>query len=155
MVKYTPAAKSAASVGLRNTQPFTRALGIYQKSSAMKRDMDLVRQILLTLSNHESGYAPPHLELEGYNKSQIKYHCLIMGEAGLILAEDHTELGDTSPGASAIRLTWEGHDFIANAENEENWTQTKSALSKLGDVSFSIWGSVLTSVVKQNLGINA
>ncbi len=39
----------------------------------MKRDMDLVREILLAIDSHEKGYAPQKMEFEGYTDEQIGY----------------------------------------------------------------------------------
>lgn len=50
------------------------------------------------------------------------------------------------------RLTWSGHEFVENAQNEQVWGQAKAAVSKLGDVSFSVWATVLSQVVIENLG---
>lgn len=119
----------------------------------MKRDMDLVRKILIAMNDHEHGHAPRNLEIEGYSDEEIGYHCFILSEAGLIHAADTTSMGSSSPEAIPIRLTWSGHEFIDNAKNENIWSQTKEAVGKVGDVSFSVWASVLSSVVKNNLGI--
>ena len=115
--------------------------------------MDLVRQILLKLSEHEHGYAPSKFTIDGYTEEEVGYHCLLLDEAGLIKAADTSAMGEASPSAIPIRLTWEGHEFIENAKNENVWNQAKEAVSKLGDVSFSVWASVLSQVVTKNLGI--
>jgi|GEM_PF-7061885 len=47
----------------------------------MKRDIDLVREILLALEEHDHGYAPKDLEIRGYSKEQIGYHVWLMGRA--------------------------------------------------------------------------
>jgi len=119
----------------------------------MKRDMDLVRNIMLILNEHDHGNAPQRIEIEGYSAEQIGYHCFIMNEAGLIEAADCTSMSSVSPEAIPIRLTWDGHEFIENASNDNIWNQTKGAISKLGDVSFAVWTSVLSKVVLDNLGV--
>lgn len=121
----------------------------------MKRNMDLVRRILLLMNEHEHGYSPQKLEIEGYTEEQIGYHCLLLGEAGLIEATESSTYGSPSPEASPIRLTWAGHEFIENAQNEKVWGQAKEAVAKLGDVSFSVWGAVLSQVVMRNLGVGS
>jgi hypothetical protein len=121
----------------------------------MKRDMDLIREILLTMERHEYGNAPDILEVEGYTEEQIGYHCYLLNDAGLINAADVTDASSTSPSAIPFNLKWNGHEFIANAQNENIWGQAKEAVAKLGDASFSIWSSVLVEVVKRNLGINS
>ena len=47
----------------------------------MKRDMDLVRKILLECEQQESGFPPEKLEIEGYSDAQLGYHVHLMGEA--------------------------------------------------------------------------
>ena len=121
----------------------------------MKRSMELVREILLAMNDHEGGYAPGDLKIAGYTDDEIGYHCLIMGEADLIVAADTSTMGSSTPTALPVRLTWSGHEFIDNAKNENIWEQTKAALSKVGDVSFSVWASVLTRVVTQNLVLSS
>jgi len=121
----------------------------------MKRDMDLVREILIQISDSKSGFAPDKFDIKGYTWDQIGYHCLIMAEAGLIEATNSTSQSSTSPEAVPTRLTWHGHEFIENAKNENIWRDAKGAVSKLGDVSFSVWTTVLAEVVKRNLGIGS
>jgi hypothetical protein len=121
----------------------------------MKRDMDLVRSILLLLNDHEHGYAPRRLNIPSYTDEQIYYHCFILGEARLIQVSNSSDENSLSPEAIPIRLTWSGHEFIENAQNEGVWSQAKAAVNKLGDVSFSVWASVIAKIVEQNLGIGS
>lgn len=121
----------------------------------MKRNMDLVRQILLKIHEHEFGYAPHDFSIEGYTAEEIGYHCLILGEAGLIVAQENSNLKSTSPSARPVYLTWQGHEFIENALDEKIWAQAKDAVDKVGDVSFSIWTNVLTQIVSRSLGIGS
>jgi hypothetical protein len=121
----------------------------------MKRDMELVRKILLRMNDYEHGYAPQDLNIDGYTEEQIGYHCLLLGEAGLIEASETSAMGMPSPSALPIRLTWDGHEFIENAQNDKIWGQAKEAIGKLGDVSFSVWATVLSQVVMRNLGVSS
>ena len=57
----------------------------------MKRDMDLVRQILLDTENIpflRSGqfYEP---KIEGYSQEEVSYHVKLLHEAGYIEARSH------------------------------------------------------------------
>lgn len=54
----------------------------------MKRDMNLVREILLALEEDLSGFAPEDMEIKGYTDEQIGYHILLLIEAGFIEAKD-------------------------------------------------------------------
>jgi len=120
----------------------------------MQRDMDLVRTMLLAVEAHPQGFAPHPLAIEGYTSAQIGYHSTILKEAGLVEAIDSTSSDDTGPMAIILRLTWQGHEFIEAARSPSIWSQAKSLMLKAGGGSFTIWQSVLTQLVKQNLGLS-
>jgi len=113
----------------------------------MKRNMDLVRLIMLKLNEHEHGNAPRSLDIEGYSEEEIGYHCFIMNEAGLIEASDITTMASLSPDAMPLRLTWNGHEFIENAQNEKVWSETKQTVSKLVQKIGSIYATFKTLVL--------
>lgn len=119
----------------------------------MKRDMDLVREILLALELHPHGFAPDKLGVEGYSQDQIAYHAYIMGEAGLIEVADSTNLGSSGPEALIKNMTWEGHEFLDAAREPKRWAEAKNLLHKSGGASFKVWTVVLAELVKKSLGI--
>ena len=120
----------------------------------MKRDMDLVRKILIQMDEYEHGFSPQHLKIEGYSDEQIGYHCYLMGEAGLIENIGITSSGDNTPLALPKNLTWAGHEFLDNSRDPDIWKQAKDIIvGKIGNASFAVWTSVLTKVVLQNLGL--
>src|SRR5688500_9150721 len=98
----------------------------------MKRDMELVRRIVLTLEDHEHGYAPSDLFLPGYSQEQIGYHVLLMAEGDLLIGTELSAQGDPSPRALATRLTWKGHEFADAARNDTIWSQAKALMTKAG-----------------------
>lgn len=82
----------------------------------MKRDMELVRKIMLQLqaSNGQQPDLQPLLEA-GHSERQLAEHCALLVDAGLAepLIYNHSELdGDGTPLIILSRLTWAGHDFI-------------------------------------------
>lgn len=119
----------------------------------MRRDMDLIRKILLAVEDGEHGYAPHELTLAGYSEEQVNYHCYLLVQAGLAEGVDNTTMDSTSPSSAILNLTWQGHEFIASARSPNIWSQTKAVMHKVGDGSFQVWQSVLTDVVKNSLGI--
>ena len=50
----------------------------------MKRDMDLVRLILLEIEDKYRSTAIYDLAIDGYDTEMVAYHCKIKYEAGLI-----------------------------------------------------------------------
>lgn len=50
----------------------------------MKRDLDLVRKILLALEEKPGPEAVDTLDIEGYDDLTVKYHLLLLAQAKLI-----------------------------------------------------------------------
>jgi hypothetical protein len=119
----------------------------------MKRDMDVVRAILIVIEDHPRGYAPDPLSVAGYSDEQIGYHVYLMGQAGLLEVSDSSHMDGPSPQAIAHSITWVGHEFSANTREEKNWLQAKKLVKGAGDVSFRVWASILETVVKGSLGL--
>ena len=111
----------------------------------MKRDMDLVRKILLQCEKQESGFPPEKLEIEGYSDAQIGYHVHLMGEAGLLHIVDRTHMQSEAPEAIPLGMTWEGHEFLDAARSETVWEKAKGAASSVGSVAFGVLKNVLTA----------
>ena len=102
----------------------------------MKRDVDLVRSILLAIEGNETPslsrsdfYRRRFKEMfpDGtlWNEMQIVEHVRIMEQAGLTKRE--FVMGPR--GFSSLSLEWEGHKFIANTRNEDVWQKAKRMFS--------------------------
>ena len=117
----------------------------------MKRDMDLIRAMLLAIEAETSGWAPNELEIPGYTQEQIKYHAVLLGEAGLADVCDITT-GDC-PAAIVNRLTWAGHEFLDASRENQIWNQAKDKINKIGGASIGIWVALLTELIKKKLGL--
>lgn len=59
----------------------------------MRRDMDLVRSILLKIEESELPYHDGILEIEGRSEGEITYHLNLLIQAGFVNA---LELGDVN-----------------------------------------------------------
>ena len=121
----------------------------------MKRDMDLVRNILLKVEEHEHGHAPRKVEIEGYSDEQIGYHAWLMGEAGLLHVADTTCMDSPSPVAIPTSMTWEGHEFLEAARQSSTWEAAKEKISKAGaGLTFEVLKAVLVAISKGALGLS-
>lgn len=97
----------------------------------MKRDFDLVRKILLKLEDTQGDHPFEELTIEGYSSNQIKYHVEIMAQKGLLnLYHLQARYDDETTAYIPKNLTWEGHEFLEAARNENIW---KKALKHLQD----------------------
>lgn len=113
----------------------------------MRRDMDLVRKILMAIEAEPSGYAPQELKIEGYTKEQIGYHVLIMIEAGLIEGQEVTTLGSATPVGMATRMTWDGHEFLDACRENSRWRKAKDVANQVGGVTLEVFKQVLTKIM--------
>jgi hypothetical protein len=98
----------------------------------MKRDMDLVRTILLNLEAQAGGFAPAGFTVRGYDQQVIGHHIWLMEQGGLLTAEDVTAQGDTAPIALPGTITWQGHEFLAVTRNDRVWRKLKTELKDRG-----------------------
>jgi glycerophosphoryl diester phosphodiesterase len=115
----------------------------------MKRDMDLLRAILLSVEAEEHGFAPD-IKIPDYTQEEIGYHAVLLGEAGLAVVANITTLDSKSPQARIIRLTWSGHEFLDAARDKTIWNQAKD---KIGSASIQIWMAMLTTLIQKKLGL--
>jgi YD repeat-containing protein len=112
----------------------------------MKRDMDLVRKILLAFDENRSGFAPRPLTIDGYTDEEVGYHVLLMDEAGLLVGKEVTSSsGSKSPSAIPIRMTWDGHDFLDAARDAGRWSKATAAV---GSAAFDVLKFALGALAK-------
>ena len=103
----------------------------------MKRDMDLVRAILLELERAE-GYASHPFLIDGQAESAVGFHCHLMLQAGLITGQETTAFGDPSPSAMPLCITWEGYEFLEAARSATLWGRAKTLAASTGNSSFKV-----------------
>ena len=113
----------------------------------MKRDMDLVRNILLAFEAEPTGYAPERLEIEGYTKEQIGYHALIMIEAGLLEGQEVTPMSGSCPVGMPTRMTWNGHEFLEACRDLTRWDKAKGIVAKIGGGTVEVFRQVLIELM--------
>lgn len=120
----------------------------------MKRDLDLIRKILLALEAHEHGFAPETIEIAGYNQELVGYHIYLLGEAGLAKVLENTVFDRESPSAFALNLTWDGYEFLEAAKDETVWGKAKENVIKpAGGIAFGVLLEWLKAEAKSRLGI--
>ncbi len=98
----------------------------------MKRDMELIRLILLKIEEEYKSHNIMGLSIEGYDMEQIAYHCKMLYEAGFVSDYEGfysmAGLEDFQVGS----ITWSGHDFLDTIRDDGIWDKTKSAIKKKG-----------------------
>ena len=103
-----------------------------EEDHEMKRNMDLVRLILLEIENIYQSTAIYNLTIDGYDAEMIAYHCKIIHEAGLI-SEYKAQYADNKLyGFGVGSLTWDGNDFLDKIRDDSQWKKVKDAITKEG-----------------------
>ena len=98
----------------------------------MKRNMDLVREILLEIEKQYVSTAIYNLKVEGYDAETIAYHCKILFEAGLISDYKAQYADNTIYSFGVGSLTWVGNDYLDKVRDNSTWRKTKDAIAKKG-----------------------
>jgi hypothetical protein len=90
----------------------------------MKRDMELVREILLKVEELSFDSTFHDIGVAGRSPKEISYHVMLLHEAGFIEAMD---LGVCW---KPMRLTHSGKGFLDAARSETVWKKAKTAVVK-------------------------
>lgn len=113
----------------------------------MKRDMDLVRSILMKVADSDRPVTIEELADEEHDRQLVGYHISIMNDAGLIKASLRSADNDPYYFCSVSSLTWEGNDFLDIVRSDTVWEKTKSTISKtVGSTTFEIVKSVAAKI---------
>ena len=98
----------------------------------MKRDMDLVRLILLEIEDKYRSTAIYDLAIDGYDTEMVAYHCKILYEAGLI-SDYKAQYADNEIYVFGVgSLTWDGNDFLEKIKDDSQWKKVKETITKKG-----------------------
>ena len=100
----------------------------------MKRDMDLVREILLKIEKAKPFEEIRDLKIDGYDKSKIAYHCELLYRANFIKKYEAIGIDNLDVPVSfwVQDLTWEGQDFLETIREKTIWDNTKKVISEKG-----------------------
>ncbi|MGY3717174.1 DUF2513 domain-containing protein [Sutcliffiella cohnii] len=113
----------------------------------MKRDMDLVRKILVHLESKEDVFKSSPVIIEGYDVKTVSYHLKLMFQAGLI--EAHSLYSDDRGSWSAKSLTWNGHEFLNAVKQDSLWNDLKTrAKGDLSDIPFQVLMGISIDMAK-------
>lgn len=120
----------------------------------MKRDMELIRQLLFKLekqnidANALRTIKPFEIEIEGYDVTEIKHHLIMLADSPF-LKNDGFDLS----GALLFRgVSWEGHEIINTIRDNEIWEKTVNDIKKKGvDGVVSLIVEVAKAIAKNKL----
>ena len=118
----------------------------------MKRDMDLIRDILKYIEENISIDSPRSIELPNHSREEISYHLQLLSDAELVRIEEMSDSGGLDFWVSG--LTWNGHEFLEAAKDFKRWEAAKKYLKdKAGALPFSILQNVLLRIITGEIKI--
>jgi hypothetical protein len=120
----------------------------------MKRDMELVRAILLAMEEHPHGFAPHKFTVADYDQDVIGHHIWLMEQGLLVTAHVVTSHGDKSPIAIPGSITWKGHDFLDTIRSETVWAKVKTQLKDRGiSLPFALIQELAIKIASAHVGL--
>src|ERR1051326_880734 len=112
----------------------------------MKRNMELVREILIQTEAYAYGKGSVDLNIDDFPEEDVSYNVKILGEAGLLHAVN------LSTGMTfcwrPTSLTWQGHEFLDSVRNDTVWHRTKEIIAeKGGAIPFAVLQQIVLKLV--------
>ncbi|PRH85369.1 hypothetical protein C5L14_23295 [Labrys okinawensis] len=122
----------------------------------MKRDMDLIRSLVLEIENGRDWFETTSdetaeilgIEGNGVSKAEadrLEYHLTLLESAGFV------EFTHTGEGWIAERLSWKGHDFADSVRDEEIWRRTKAGASAAKGFTVDLLVALAKGFVKKQI----
>lgn len=117
----------------------------------MKRDLDLVRAILITAENSDEPIGDDVLLSIEPDAKKMAYHLELMQAHGLInVTVKYDGLNKTPYMLKLHSVTWEGYDCLDAIRSARVWGKAKaSMLGALGEVSLSLAKETSLMVARQ------
>jgi hypothetical protein len=117
--------------------------------------MDLIREILLKVE------ADPELQgsrfkvfdtsdFAGHSQEEITYHIDLLFENDFVKGIETLD----APAPAISRLTWQGHEFIADTSDPGIWASVKERTKGLPDVAIAVIWELAKAEVKKKLGLS-
>lgn len=88
----------------------------------MKRDWDLIRQILFAVETAEADEKISDNDIDGCTPENFHHNAILLTQAGFVHAMILQNLETTL----IESLTWEGHEFLDSIRNDETWNKIRN-----------------------------
>lgn len=128
---------------------------------AMKRDMDIIRAIMLQIEqdlglhyvDYNSDFGGKDLTVEGASDEQVYGHLLMLLDSPFLEGERFM-----SGEVRISKITWEGHEFLDSIRDQRVWNKIKAGAEKMGGVGLGfVWQmgkAIITAEIKTRLGLD-
>lgn len=124
----------------------------------MKRDLDLIREILLVA---EASKPEQRVSLKDFKEShagrleEVSEHVQLLDRAGFVDATVSNALSPKGPRAFFInRIEWTGHDYLDAVRDPGIWSKTQQQLKKVGgSATLEVVKALAVKITSQALGV--
>lgn len=100
----------------------------------MKRDLDLIRYILICIENSDSTKITINdLINADYDAPTISFHISLLLDNGYIEATKFNAIGQHYQQYLIKRITASGYDYLDNVRDIKIWSKTKELLKTMGN----------------------
>lgn len=111
----------------------------------MKRNMDLIRAIVLFVEEHggmnDRSMHPVEL-VSRYGEDAVRYHARLVAEHGWVKGGP----------AGIAGLTRDGHDFVDLARSDDVWDRVRNRVDAVGSTPIDIWLDLLLRAHREAIG---
>ena len=119
----------------------------------MKRDLDLVRQVLLQVEALPAG-PPAQYRTSEIDDPVLLAHFELVIAAGLVNGKIARSQGTRGDVISISGLTWEGHEWIEMVRSQTVWNETKATLLERGGaLTYELAKAVASRILRARLGL--
>ena len=122
----------------------------------MKRDMELIRKMVMLMDDAPTGFVSGGMVFEGFTEEQIGYHAYLIFDAGLAQGSDATDMDSSGPDYSLSHLTSAGHDFADSVRTEYIWNEVWADMQKKGmkTATLDVLKKLLDNKIKKYLDVD-
>ena len=126
----------------------------------MKRDLDLIRQIMLTLEekmeygkNFKSAQLIEVMQDKTLSAEKLAYHIGLLVESDFIRAKEHKYYGAEPTDYLMNTITSQGQDFIDTIRQDTTWNKIKEKAYEIGGYSLPLLADIGFGILKDKIGI--
>ena len=121
-------------------------LYLHEKRYAMRRDMDLIRDMLRTVADSDDSVDAKVFVTDEHPSRMIAYHVQMIHEAKLV-DEGKLSYNGKTLALYVGPLTWSGQDFLDAVRSDNVWSKTKKIIeSTIGYASFDVIKAVANKI---------
>jgi hypothetical protein len=122
----------------------------------MKRDMDLVRELLIQIESNPvldgskwmTPSSPEEIGIQDRSIEEVAYHLDLLVEAHLVRGFPGQRM------ATISKLTWQGHEFLDDIRDHDIWSKTKERIKGLPTIAIGIVAEIAKAEIKKKLGLS-